>query len=248
MTYCLGLLIEDGLLLVADTRTNGGIDHIASFRKLHSLACTPDRQIHVATAGSLSASQSALGELRGDTLANARSIIEAAERVGAVLGRANARLREALGPDRSEAGATALVGGRIGDEAPRLFQVYREGNFIECQPDMPYLQIGETKLGRVVLDRLLRADTPLPLALKIALLSFDSAMRSNLSVALPIDLAMVPSCPAETAVTVRLADGDPYLTQLRRLWSESLLAAADRLPDAPFLGSPAAVPALSLVG
>ena len=252
MTYCLGVLVNEGLLMMADTRTNAGIDNVSSYKKLHCLADASDRQIHLATSGSLSASQTLIGRLRegegqGGGLAAARSMFGVAEIVGEGLRRANKALLEALGPDCGSRGASLLLGGRIGAERPRLFQIYAEGNFIECMPEMPFLQIGETKYGRPILNRVLTSGTPISSAIKMGLLSFDSAIRSNLSVALPIDMMVIPACPSASSTARRIEKDDPYFDELSRRWSAMLAWAADEMPEPWFAAEHAAPPSLSLV-
>ena len=235
MTYCLGIAVEDGLLMIADTRTNAGVDNISSYRKLHCLEDEPDRQVYLACSGNLSVSQAVLARLAtaGED-GRSPSIFDMAGRVGQVLRRENAAVREALGPNRTCA-ATMLLGGRIGSEKPRLFLIYAEGNFIECMADLPYMQIGETKYGRPILDRVITRRTPLPAAIKAAFLSFDSTMRSNLSVARPLDMVLIPADASGETLTKRIEQDDAYFNELSRRWSAALLAAADAMPEADFL-------------
>lgn len=234
MTYCLGVAVDEGLLMVADTRTNAGVDNISCYRKLHILADTPERQLHLACSGSLSVSQTVLGRLASHpALAAAPSLFDAAEIVGKVLHDGNEALRDAHAGNKCT-GASLLLGGRIGDEAPRLFQLYPEGNFIECKPDLPYLQIGETKYGRPILDRVITRRTPLAAAVKVAFLSFDSAMRSNLSVARPLDLMILPTGAAEATI-LRIEQDDVYFNELSRRWSAALVQAAATMPDPWFM-------------
>lgn len=233
MTYCLGVAVDDGLLMVADTRTNAGVDNVSCYRKLHVISDTADRQIHIACSGSLSVSQSVLNRLDRERIAQARTLFEVADLVGEVLHGCNVQLRDALGEEKS--GASFLLGGRIGEEAPRLFHLYREGNFIECTPDLPYLQIGETKYGRPILDRVVTRRSPLAAAVKIAFLSFDSAMRSNLSVARPLDMMILPTGPGQRAQLLRIEQDDVYFNELSRRWSAALLEATELMPDPYFM-------------
>jgi putative proteasome-type protease len=233
VTYCLGVAVDDGLLMVADTRTNAGVDNVSCYRKLHCLADAPDRQVHLACSGSLSVSQTILHRLSSAALTRAASLFEVAEIVGALLGRENAALKAALDQDKP-CGASLLLGGRIGSETPRLFHIYAEGNFVECRPDLPYLQIGETKYGRPILDRVITRRTPLAAAVKVAFLSFDSAMRSNLSVSRPLDLMILPSSAAR-AQLLRIDQDDAYFNELSRRWSAALLDAAGLMPDPYFM-------------
>lgn len=233
MTYCLGVAVDDGLLMLADTRTNAGVDNVSCYRKLHTLCDTRDRQIHLACSGSLSVSQSVLNRIDRERIAAAKTLFDVAEAVGAVLHDCNVQLSAALGEEKC--GASFLVGGRIGAEQPRLFHLYREGNFIECTPDLPYLQIGETKYGRPILDRVITRRTPLAAAVKIAFLSFDSAMRSNLSIARPLDLMILPNVPGQCAQLLRIEQDDVYFNELSRRWSSALLAATEQMPDPYFM-------------
>jgi len=253
MTYGLGLLLEEGLVLIGDTRTNAGIDNVSSYRKLHCLTQGPDREIYAICSGSLSASQAAIGMLLerhgadgpARPLDGVATMFAAAELVGAAVREANRRIGEALAPAK-KAASCFLLGGRIGDGPPRLFLIYEEGNFIECRADVPYLQIGETKYGRPILDRTIRRTTPLPAAVKIALLSFDSAMRSNLAVACPLDLVVLPADRAVPTYASRIEKDDPYFNQLSARWSELLTEATLAIPDPSFMTRRESAP-LSLV-
>jgi putative proteasome-type protease len=169
----------------------------------------------------------------------------AAQLVGDAVRDANRRIGEALAPAK-KAATCFLLGGRIGDGPPRLFLIYEEGNFIECKADLPYLQIGETKYGRPILDRTIRRATPLAAAVKIGLLSFDSAMRSNLAVARPLDLVVLPADRAEPTYATRIEKDDDYFNQLSARWSELLTEATLAVPDPSFMDRHEVV-ALSLV-
>ena len=237
MTYCLGMLLDEGLVMVADTRTNAGVDNVSSYRKLHCLAEGPDREIYAATSGNLSASQSALERFADPDgpLMQAESMFAAAGLVGEALNEANRAVSEAMAPAVMKGTSCLLLGGRVDGGPPRLFQIYHEGNFIECKRDAPFLQIGETKYGRPILDRVIRRSTPLPTAVKTALLSFDSAMRSNLSVARPLDLVVMPSDPAEPSQTRRIEADDEYFNALSARWSKALNEATMAMPDPAFM-------------
>ena len=166
--------------------------------------------------------------------------------VGEALREANRRIDQALAPVRKSA-ACMLVGGRVGDGPPRLFLVYEEGNFIECKSDAPFLQIGETKYGRPILDRTIRPATPLPAAVKIALLSFDSAMRSNLAVARPLDMMVMPSDRRQPTFVTRIEKDDPYFNTLSERWSDLLVEATESVPDPAFMSPAEPVAPLSVV-
>jgi putative proteasome-type protease len=255
MTYCLGMLLDAGLVLVADTRTNAGVDNFSSFKKLHTLVDEPERQIFACTAGSLSMSQSVIGlvheglpdpaagpagapGLAGEvtrSLRHAATMFRAAQLVGEAVQIANATVGRALQAINADPWVSLLLGGRIGDAPPSLFLVYNAGNFIECTPEVPFLQIGETKYGKPILDRGLAYATPLHEAVKFAFLSFDSAMRSNLGVARPLDLLVMPRDRARPVLHRRIEEDDSYFDDLSDRWSRYLHAAAEKIPDPPWM-------------
>jgi putative proteasome-type protease len=246
MTYCLGMLLDAGLTMIADTRTNAGVDDISSFRKLHCLASTPDRCIYAASAGNLSTTQTVISLLReglplGEgsdlvrTIAEPNSMFRAAQLVGEAVQIANATVGKALASLKISASSSILLGGRIGGAPPALFLIYSAGNFIECKPDMPFFQIGETKYGRPILDRTIHPSTPLGEAMKIAFLSFDASIRSNLAVARPLDLMVMPAAPGAKVLTRRIAIDDPYCDDLSARWGDLLADAAATIPDPPFM-------------
>ena len=246
MTYCLGMLLDRGLLMLADTRTNAGVDNFSCYRKLHCLLDEPGRQIYVATAGNLSTSQTVISLLRegipadddrglARSLSDVSSMFRAAQLVGEAVHIANEAVGEALAALNIPGTSSLLLGGRIGTERPRLFLIYEAGNFIECTPDVPFLQIGETKYGRPILDRIIRGDTPLAEAIKVALLSFDSSMRSNLAVARPLDLIVMEKDPARPVLSRRIEADDSYFNDLSSRWSNLLHEATRAIPDPPFM-------------
>jgi putative proteasome-type protease len=248
MTYCVGVLVRDGLVLVADTRTNAGIDNISVYKKLHTLADTDDRQIYACTAGSLSVTQSMLSMLEEGlpclddsgvprTVAAQPTMFRVAQLVGEALSTAKRAIGATLEGTRINASASVLLGGRIGQGALMLFQIYTEGNFIECAPDAPFLQIGELKYGKPILDRALTYDTTLEEAVKVALISFDSTMRSNLSVGRPLDLIALPTDPAREKNALRLADDDPYFNQLSADWGRMMTDSRMAIADPPFMAA-----------
>lgn len=239
MTYCLGMLLERGLVLMADTRTNAGIDNFSTFRKLHLLAEGEDRQIYAATAGNLSLSQSVISRLREDQIAGdgdrhlraVPSMFGAAQLVGEAVQKVRETTGEALAREHIDNEVELLVGGRIGDAPLRLFLVYSIGNFIECTAEVPFMQIGETKYGRPILDRVLKHRTSLDDAVKIGCVSFDSAMKSNLGVGLPIDVVVLACEGCPSALARRIERDDPYFEDIDRRWGESLQEALERLPN-----------------
>jgi putative proteasome-type protease len=240
------MLLEDGLVMIADTRTNAGVDNFSSYKKLHTLAATPERQIYACTSGSLSMSQSVISlvleGLPADqvdalprTLDCATSMFRVAQLVGEAVQAANRTVGSALEAINLNSSVSLLVGGRIGKAAPQLFQVYSAGNFIQCKPESPFLQIGETKYGKPILDRGVEVDTPLDEAVKVAFLSFDSAMRSNLGVARPLDLMVMRRDPKAPILTRRIEPDDEYFNELSLRWSILLHEASRAIPNPPFM-------------
>jgi putative proteasome-type protease len=243
VTYCVGLLVREGLAMLADTRTNAGVDSVSTYRKLRIYGNDGERLIAVASSGSLSTTQAALeravvglnapdtGEL--ESLSTVGSIHRAAYLLGQTLHATRTEM-EGLKQGDINFDATLLVGGGIGGEPTRLFLVYSAGNFIECGPDTPYLQIGETKYGKPILDRALTYDTELDEAVKIALISFSSTMRSNLAVGLPIDLMTVRFGETRSELVHRIDDRDAYYRDLDDRWSAALRAAQASIPRPPY--------------
>lgn len=247
MTYCLGMLLDAGLIMIADTRTNAGIDNFSSFKKLHTLADEPDRKIFACTAGSLSISQSVIGLIEeglpaGDddgklnrNLRNATSMFRVAQLVGEAVQIASKTVGAALATINISSSVSILLGGRIGRGKPALFLIYNAGNFIECSTEVPFLQIGETKYGKPILDRGLSADMPLHEAVKVGFLSFDSAMRSNLGVARPLDMVVLPVDPKDRPITRRIDSDDEYFNELSMLWARHLHDATLNIPNPPWM-------------
>ena len=246
MTYCLGMLLEAGLVMIADTRTNAGVDDISAYRKLHCLIDEPDRVIYAASAGNLSTTQTIISLLREGlpsdqegkltrTIASPNSMFRAAQLVGEAVQFANETVGKALQSVKISGASSLLLGGRIGDGPPALFLVYPSGNFIECKPDVPFFQIGEHKYGRPILDRTINVHTSLPEAIKIAFLSFDASIRSNLAVARPLDLMVMPSAPKAPVLVRRIEEDDPYFNDLSMRWGDFLHDAMEAIPDPPFI-------------
>ena len=243
MTYCVGLRVKEGMAMLADTRTNAGVDNVSTYRKLRVFGNDGQRLIAVASAGSLSTTQAgleraALGLLAPDsqeieTILTASSIHRVAYLLGQSIRIARDEM-EGLQQEDVNFDATLLVGGSVGGEPTRLFLVYGAGNFIECGEDTPYLQIGETKYGKPILDRALTFDTELDEAVKIALISFSSTMRSNLAVGLPIDLVKVRSGEARAELIYRIDERDSYYHDLDERWSQALRAAQASIPRPPY--------------
>ncbi len=243
MTYCVGLLLEDGLVMVADTRTNAGVDNIATFRKLQIFEVPGERVIAVATAGNLAVTQAVVSHLveglpgpDGEllTVYNVPSMFEMAQFVGRAVRTVRERDAEALEKDGGVFDCSLLLGGQIGDRRLRLFMIYRAGNFLETTQETPYAQIGEHKYGKPILDRSVTFGTNLDEALKIALISMDSTMRSNLAVGLPVDVMILPRNRLKTRVNVRITEDDPYFGAVRARWSTALREAHQSIPNPPY--------------
>ena len=238
MTYCVGVLTRHGLVVAADSRTNAGVDHIATVRKLALFEQPGERIMALLSAGNLATTQSVVtlltqrvSEEQGlHNLWCARTMFDGARMVGAVL-------REVLQHDgehvqaHGDPGASFLFAGQIRGGRHRLFQIYTAGNFIEATPETPFLQIGETKYGKPILDRVISHDSGLAEAAKCILLSFDSTMRSNLSVAPPIDMLCYPADSLSADLRIDIQDTDPYFTALRAGYGQGLLDLVDRLPN-----------------
>ncbi len=244
MTYCCGILVRDGLVMIADTRTNAGLDNVSTFRKLHVFEDPGNRVMAIASAGNLSISQTVIsilteGEKNAETgeietLMNAPSMFAAAQLIGRVIRRIYTMEGKALDASEVKFDVSMLFGGQVKGGRLRLFMIYSAGNFIECTVDTPYLQIGEHKYGKPVLDRAITYDIDLYDALKIGLVSVDSTMRSNLSVGMPLDILVArrEACAAE--VKYRIEPGEPYFHDLRERWSSALRAAHNNIPRPPY--------------
>ena len=230
--------------MFADTRTNAGVDNIATFRKLHLFSEPGQRIMAIASAGNLSISQSVVSMLREgwenpetgeiETLINSPTIFQAAQRVGRTIRQLHSMEGKALEASDVRFDVSFLFGGQIRGERPRLFMLYSAGNFIECTQDTPYLQIGEHKYGKPVLDRAITYDIDLYDALKVGLVSVDSTMRSNLSVGMPLDILIVRRDACDAELNYRIEPGEPYFHDLRERWSEALRAAHKAIPPPPY--------------
>ncbi|MET0389819.1 MAG: proteasome-type protease [Polyangiales bacterium] len=244
MTYCVGIKLDAGLIFASDSRTNAGLDHISTFRKMMVYERPGDRFMVLLSAGNLSISQSVRELLqltqipRGDeplTIWNAESMFDAARLLGVAMRTVSERDSDALKQAGLEFNASMIFGGQINGEAMRLFLVYAAGNFIEATRETCYFQIGESKYGKPVLDRLLTPEMPLPDAAKCALVSMDSTMKSNLSVGLPLDLAVYRAGALQSQEIVCIDDANPYYEMVRKSWDDQLRAAFDGM-SSPVLG------------
>ncbi|MBU8537716.1 proteasome-type protease [Falsiroseomonas tokyonensis] len=243
MTYCVGLLLDAGLVMLSDTRTNAGVDNISVFGKTFVHETPGERALALLTAGNLAVTQAVWNRLQEGvkldgqllTLGSAENMFRAAQLVGAAV-------REVFatdGPGLRDHGlgfdVSILLGGQIGTAPPRLFLVYAAGNFIEATADTPFLQIGEHKYGKPILDRVLSPATPLADGVTLALISMDSTLRSNLTVGLPIDLTVIRRDALAVSLRRRITEEDAYFAFLRQRWSESLREAYQALPRPDWL-------------
>ena len=238
MPYCVGLHLEEGLVLLSDTRTNAGVDNISTFAKTHVEEVRGDRVIAVLTAGNLAITQGALSRVQEGvetdgathTLRDVPSMFRAAQLLGAAVRAVFAADGAAMKAQGIGFDASFLLAGQIGAAPPRLFLVYAAGNFIEATPETPFLQIGEHKYGKPILDRVLSHQTALADGVTLALISMDSTLRSNLTVGLPADLTVIRRDALAATLRRRIGEDDPFFRFVRDSWSDSLRAAYQALP------------------
>lgn len=229
MTYCVGLLLDAGLVLLSDTRTNAGVDNISSYRKMFTFVEPGERAIAIMTAGSLSVTQTALAKLEdaidapdGPSIMSAATMLEVAELVGGTLSAVSREIAGKMGDRAQSARASMIVAGQRKGGAARMFLVYPEGNFIEATADTPYLQIGEHKYGKPILDRVVTPETSITDAKKAVLLSMDSTLRSNLSVGMPLDLCVIEADTQMIAEQRRINADDETFQEMSVAWSKAL--------------------------
>jgi putative proteasome-type protease len=243
MTYCAGILNRDGLVMIADTRTNAGLDNIATFRKLQIFREPGVKTMALATAGNLGFTQSVISVLREgieredgrfERLLDQTSMFRAAQFVGEVIRHVYQTDGTAIEQHGASLDVSMLLGGQIKGRNLRLFMLYKAGNFIEATTDTPYLQIGEHKYGKPILDRAVTFTTDLYDALKLGLISMDSTMRSNLGVGMPIDLLVMRRDEIDPEVEHRIEAGEPYFHDLRERWSAALRKAHNDIPPPPY--------------
>jgi putative proteasome-type protease len=237
MSYCVGAMIDAGMVFASDSRTNAGVDNVFTFRKMTTFEAPGERVIVIVNSGNLAVTQATINYLQqaianntGAHLMNVASRHDVAELIGTALREVRHRDGPFLHEGNVDGSANFIVGGQIAGEKQRLFMIYSEGNFIEATSDALYFQIGETKYGKPIIDRIIRAGAPLDEAIKCILVSFDSTMRSNLSVGMPIDLACYEHDALHLGHVCRFADGDPYMQSLRKSWSEGVVRAFAQLP------------------
>jgi len=237
MTYCAATMLNAGIVFASDSRTNAGIDNVSTFKKMKVYEVPGERVIVTLCSGNLAVTQATLNHLdqvirRNDgspNLMNCNSMFEVAHLIGVALREIRQHDAPYLTQNNVDSSASFIVGGQIAGEQQRLFMVYSEGNFIEAMTDTPYFQIGEVKYGKPILDRVINADTSMDDATKCVLVSFDSTMRSNLSVGMPIDLLCYERDSLRVTKKRRFDERDDYMRSLRQQWSEGLRKAFSQL-------------------
>lgn len=239
MTYCVAVMLDDGIIFGSDSRTNAGVDNFAKFCKMTVFERAGERVLVLLSSGGLAGTQAVVSRLRqrceakddAPSLWTAQTMFDVAGLVGDAMREVDRRDTPFLAQSGLSFNASFLLGGQIRGEAPRLFRLYSEGNFIEASRDTPYLQTGETKYGKPILDRVITPATTLADAAKCLLVSFDSTMRSNLSVGTPIDLLLYERDSLQVRMRRRFDEHDPYFAALSRKWCEGTRRVFGELPE-----------------
>jgi putative proteasome-type protease len=238
MTYCVGVILNEGMIFASDSRTHAGVDNYAKFCKMTVFERVDDRAIVLLSSGNLAGTQAVISVLkqRGDAkvdainLWNAKTMFDVAILVADAMRDIERRDGQYLAESSVKFNASFILGGQIRGEPLRLFRIYAEGNFIEAGLDTPFFQTGETKYGKPILDRMITPSTSLADAAKCVLVSFDSTMRSNLSVGMPIDLICYQRGSLKIKLRRRFDEGDPYFAALSRQWSDGVRQIFSNLP------------------
>ena len=242
MTYCVAMVLDEGLVFASDSRTNAGVDHVSTFCKMTVIETPGEGVIVMLNSGNLATTQQVVSRVKqhasdvNQRLTQHASMFTVAELVGREL-RNTILTTQNEAPEQSDVDFSAnfLVGGQLKGEAPRLFMVYPQGNFIESTADTPFFQIGESKYGKPILDRVIQPGVSMSQAIKCALVSFDSTIKSNLSVGLPIDVSMVKTDGLCITKRHRIEVDDAYFRDLRSSWSQGLRQVFSQLPDPQWL-------------
>tara|TARA_B100000678_G_scaffold75496_1_gene61968 strand:+ start:10779 stop:11510 length:732 start_codon:yes stop_codon:yes gene_type:complete len=238
MTYCVGIKLRQGLVLLADTRTNAGVDNISKVKKLFTWQIDGDRVISMMTAGNLAITQAVISELNEridaphqnePTIYSAPTMFEVAQVVGDTMRKVQTRYGPGLASRNVDSGASILVAGQRVGGVPRLYMVYAAGNFIEATEDSPYFQLGEHKYGKPILDRVISVDTEIQDGIICALLSMDSTLKSNLTVGMPLDLAVIRTDSLKIEQQRRIEADDPKFFAFSDAWSNALKDAFSRM-------------------
>ncbi|MDH3201365.1 MAG: hypothetical protein OEM15_10780 [Myxococcales bacterium] len=245
MTYCVAVKVDEGLVFVSDSRTNAGVDHISTYTKMHAYCGDGERFFVLLSAGNLATSRAVVGRLRRDledgakvSLQSVRRLTDAADYVGRCSREEQGKHEKRMKDSKLDASASFILGGQIQGSSHSIHLIYPEGNHIPVSRHSPFLQIGDEKYGKPILDRIIEQGLDLEVAARCALVSMDSTMRSNASVGPPIDLLIYSADSQRLGTEVTFGQDDDYLRALRRAWQDSLKAAFDQLPKLPI---PAAV-------
>jgi putative proteasome-type protease len=240
MTYCVGLRLKDGLVMLSDTRTNAGVDNIATFGKMCIVETPGERMLALMSAGNLAITQAVVNLVnegleyddsgKRETLRTVNTMFGAAQLVGAAVRRCYDQNGAAMRAQSIGFDVAMLLGGQIKGRGIHLFEIYAAGNFIEATEDTPFLQIGEHKYGKPILDRAASYDTDPTDAIKLVLVSMDSTLRSNLTVGLPIDLLVYRRDALKVGLRRRITEDDPYFREVRDRWSTALREAYRAIP------------------
>lgn len=241
MTYCVGLLLDEGLVLLSDTRTNAGMDNISSYRKMFVFEEPGERVIAIMTAGSLSVTQTVMAKLEEaihadgaspeTSIMQAESMLQVAEIIGDLISDVSEGITQKLNRMNQSASASMIVAGQRKGGRPRLFLIYQEGNFIEATEDTPYIQIGEHKYGKPLLDRVITPQTSMEDGRKAVLLSMDSTLRSNLSVGMPLDMVLIRTDSCKVHEQTRIEADDKKFRAMSDAWSEALRQSFKSMPQ-----------------
>jgi len=240
LTYCLAIRTDQGLVFCSDSRTNAGVDQVSTYSKMHVFDDAPDRAVCLLSSGNLATTQAVVRQLRDDnekasanSIHKAKSLAQVAERVGR-LSRAERRKhasraeREKFDPE-----ASFILGGRVGDRPHQIYLIYPEGNYIAATLQTPYLQVGESKYGKPILDRIINEGVSLEVAARCALVSMDSTMRSNVTVGPPIELLILTAGSHNFSRRLEFSEDNAYLRELRNAWQREIKEAFERLPSLP---------------
>ena len=241
MTYCAAVRLKDGMVFASDTRTNAGVDHISTFRKLYQYGIEGERFMVLQTAGSLATSQAVFGKLQNDidqhlenNLNTAPTLFDAAQMVGECMRNIMNHAKAVANSDKDGAFTSSfMLGGQIKGQSPELYLIYPEGNCIRATEDTPFFQLGESKYGKPILDRSVSYDTDVRHAARALMLSFDSTIHSNLSVGMPIDFVLYKNDSFTLPKGRRIDGQDKYFNTIRHQWSESLRRILIELPKCP---------------
>ena len=243
MTYCIGIMLDAGLVFASDSRTHAGVDNYASFCKMTVFEQTGGRVMVLLSSGNLAGTQAVISLLKQrntkegvPNLWSTESMFDTAMLVSDAMREVDRRDGQHLAASDIGFNASFILGGQIAGEPPRLFRIYAEGNFIEASEETPYLQTGETKYGKPIIDRVITRSTSLNDAAKCVLVSFDSTMRSNLSVGMPIDLICYERDSRAVRMRRRFDEGDPYFSALGKQWTEGTRQVFSRLPELDWQG------------